>query len=186
MRPELIRIDDSKPAVRFYLEAGPSSFARTIRTIKEKNAPRHQFRREFWQGLLDYLIENKRIWAKNRSTTSDSWINFKANAKNIYVGVSMANKDRMRVDIGFMGDTQEGNKANYYRYEAHKDIIMSRFKETDDVIFELLENRIMSRIGIYIPYDKEKANNDVRYATELYKWFDETLEKAYEIVSEYK
>lgn len=77
-------------------------------------------------------------------------------------------------------------KVNYYRYKAYKDIFKSKFKDTDDVTFELLENRIMSRIGIYIAYDKEKANNDTNYARELYKWFDETLEKAYQIVEECK
>jgi hypothetical protein len=36
VRPEVFRIDDSKPAVRFYLEAAPSEFSRRLRSVVEK------------------------------------------------------------------------------------------------------------------------------------------------------
>ena len=50
VRPEVFRIDDSKPAVRFYLESAPSEFSRRLRSVVEKeDSPRHEFRRKFWE-----------------------------------------------------------------------------------------------------------------------------------------
>ncbi len=184
VRPELIRIDDSKPAVRFFLEAGPSSFGRTIRAIVDKNTPRHQFRKEFWQGLLDQLCNHKRPWAKNRSTTSDSWMTFSSGHKDISVGVSMAMKERLRVEIGFTSRDKVTNKENFQRYKDKKEVIDQKLDSKAK--FELLEDKIMSRIAVYKKYDKQKALDDQDYREELYKWYETMLETMYEIVNEIK
>jgi hypothetical protein len=41
---------------------------------REKNSPRHEFRRKFWEGLLQYLAINGHPWAQGRSTTKEGWI----------------------------------------------------------------------------------------------------------------
>lgn len=182
IRPELIRIDDSKPAVRFYLEAGPSEFGRGLRAAIDKNNPRHQLRRQFWQGLLDHIRGHNRPWAKNRNTTADSWMNFSTGYKNISVGVSMAMHSRLRVEIGFAGGDQETNKENYCRYENNQECFNKHFDS--DVSFELLEDKIMSRIAVYKEYDKSRLLEDKDYTRSLYAWYEEALRKMYAIVDE--
>ena len=65
VRPEVFRIDSSNPVVRFQLEASPSEFGRRLRSIIEtEDSPRFDYRRQFWEGLLQYLGENGHSWAK--------------------------------------------------------------------------------------------------------------------------
>ncbi len=182
IRPELICIDDSKPAVRFYLEAGPSEFGRSIRSVIDKTSPRHQLRRQFWQGLLDHIRGNNRQWAKNRSTTADSWMNFSTGYSNISVGVSMAMSDRLRVEIGFISSEKQINKDNYFRYENRQDLFDKHFGS--EVSFEFLETKKMSRIAVYKDYDKSQLLENEAYTNSLYIWYEEMLEKMYEIVEE--
>lgn len=181
VRPELIKIDDSKPAVRFYLEAGPSQFSRTIRVLKDKNSPRHAFRRMFWQGLIDHLNDHNRPWAKNRRTTSDSWMTFSVGVRQIYISVSMARGERLRAEITFNGGTQEENKANFYRYANEETYILNKF--SDEVIFEELPSRKMSRIGVYRDYNKRMAEENLAYAQELYIWYEGVVERLYEVIN---
>jgi hypothetical protein len=57
LKPEVIKIDQSRPAVRFHLESGPSKFIRDLKeVVKTEDAPRHIFRKEFWHELLDYFV----------------------------------------------------------------------------------------------------------------------------------
>ena len=68
VRPEVFRIDSSNPAIRFQLEAGPSEFGRRLKGIVEdKDSPRYEFRRKFWEDLLQYLANNGHPWAKGRA-----------------------------------------------------------------------------------------------------------------------
>ncbi|MGH9783131.1 MAG: DUF4268 domain-containing protein, partial [Terriglobia bacterium] len=53
VRPEVLQIDDSKPAVKFVVEASPSEFKRVLReAVEGEEGPRHEFRRKIWTALL--------------------------------------------------------------------------------------------------------------------------------------
>lgn len=76
VRPEVFKIDLSKPAVRFQVEASPDEWGRRLKSIVEnEEAPRHEFRRKFWEDLLKYLASDGHAWAGGRSTTKYNWIN---------------------------------------------------------------------------------------------------------------
>jgi len=124
IRPEVFRVDNSKPAIRFFLEAGPSEFNRRLQSvIEESEGPRHEFRRRFWEGLFEYLSQNGHPWAKGRSTTKDSWISSAVGRSGIAVNVSMAQGSRIRVEIWC---TKDVNKDLHNRLLEKKEVIETR------------------------------------------------------------
>lgn len=90
VRPEVIQIDESKPAVRFVVEAEPSDFLKTIKeAIGMEESPKNRFRMEFWQAFFDYLSDNGEEWARNRKTTKDTSIYTAGGKTGVGANVSM-------------------------------------------------------------------------------------------------
>jgi len=59
VKPEVLAIDRSVPAVRFNLVAAPSEFSRRLRSVVEQeDRPSFEFRRRVWEALYTYLAEN--------------------------------------------------------------------------------------------------------------------------------
>ncbi|MGD9634208.1 MAG: DUF4268 domain-containing protein [Pirellulales bacterium] len=172
LRPEVFRIDDSIPTVRFQLEAGPSEFERRLRQLVEtEDAPRHEFRRRFWEDLLQYLAVNGHAWAKGRKTTKDSWISSPVGKAGINANVSMAHNSRMRVEIYLSND---GDKKLFERLHSQRDEIEAKFGD-EAVNWERLEDATASRIAVYRPYDKESAIVDSNDRRELFAWITKNL-----------
>lgn len=117
------------------------------RVAREEEAPRHKFRRDFWQALLDYLVANGHDWARGRSATKDSWI---ASA----VGKSAIGANEKRL---------------FEALFAHKREIEGRFPG-EQVSWERLEDANASRVAVYRPYDKEQVAADTPYRQDLFTW----------------
>lgn len=172
VRPEVFRIDDSNPAVRFYLEAGPSEFGRRLRSVLGKeDSPRYEFRRRFWEDLFQYLANNGHPWAKGRTTTKDSWISSSVGRSGVGANVSMAQGSRIRVEIYCSNDP---DKRLFQRLFTHKDEIEARFSG-EEVSWEPLEGASASRVAVYRPYDKEQATEETPHRRELYAWIAKNL-----------
>lgn len=172
VRPEVFRIDGSNPAVRFQLEAGPSEFGRRLRTALEKeDSPRYEFRRRFWENLLQYLANNGHAWAKGRNTTKESWISSSVGKSGLAANVSMAQGSRLRVEIYCSNDP---DKRLFQKLHAHKDEIEARFSG-EEVSWEPLEDASASRVAVYRPYDKEQATEDTPHRRELFAWVAKNL-----------
>lgn len=172
VRPEIIRIDNSIPAIRFQLEAGPSEFGRRLRGVVEnENAPRYEFRRRFWEGLLQYLATNGHPWAKGRNTTKESWIISTVGKSGVGVNVSMAQGSRIRVEIYCSNDP---DKILFEKLHAQKQEIQSKL-QGEDVQWERLDGAAASRVAVYRPYDKEQVGEDSAQRTELYGWISKQL-----------
>jgi len=172
VRPEVFCIDESKPTVRFELEAGPSEFGRRLKQIAEKeDAPRHEFRRRFWEGLFQYLASNGNSWAKGRNTTKDNWISTSVGKSGVGVNVSMAHGSRMRVEI-YLNNDQD--KQSFQRLFAQKEEIEGRLPD-ELVSWERLDNAAASRVAVYRPYEKEQVVDDTPYRRELYDWIAKNL-----------
>ena len=167
VRPEVFRIDESPPAVRFYVEAAPSEFSRRLRRVVEgEDAPRHEFRRRFWEDLLQYLAANGHQWAKGRVTTKDSWISSAVGRSGVGVNVSMAHGSRMRVEIYCSRDPE---KQQFQLLSSHKQDIESHFPG-EAVSWEPLEDAAASRVAVYKDYDKQQASDDTPHRRELFVW----------------
>jgi len=172
LRPEVIRIGDSKPAVRFHLEVGPSDFERRFReSVETGDGPRHEFRLKFWEDLLSFLEHQGHKWAKNRRSTKDSWISSGVGKAGVNVNVSMAQGSRIRVEIYLSNDE---DKKQFDALAMNREKIEDIFK-SEELSWERLETAKSSRLAVYRSYDKSKCASDTDERSELYKWISVRL-----------
>ncbi|MEO9249663.1 MAG: DUF4268 domain-containing protein [Gemmatimonadaceae bacterium] len=173
VRPEVIRIDDSKPAVRFQLESSPSEFARHLQGIAaSSNRASHEFRLTFWGGLLEYLKARGNPWANGRSTSKDAWIAFGVGRSGIGAHVSMATGSRIRVEVYL---SQDSDKTNFDLLQEHCADIEALFPG-EAVSWERLDGRLASRVAVYRPYDKAKVADATTEREELFSWIAKNLQ----------
>lgn len=185
IRPEVIRIDESKPAVRFELEAGPSEFVEGLRqAVEDQDAPRHLFRKMFWGELFVYLSQNGHPWANGRRTTKDSWISSSVGRTGIGVNVSMARGSRIRVEICLWHQSVEQNTVWFKILESHKEEIEFNLRP-EQVSWEPLEGQTSCRVAVYFPYKKEQVEFDEQYRKTLFVWILKNLSAMREMAKEY-
>jgi hypothetical protein len=174
VRPEILRIDQSKPAIRFNLEAGPSETKRALQEVVDReDAPRHEFRRRFWADLLAYLAQKGHSWAEGRRTTKEGWISSPVGRAGVGVNASMALGSRMRVEIYFSNDRE---KKSYHLFESKKDEIEKLFSD-EQVSWEPLEDAAASRVAVYRPYEKDEVSEDTPQRTDLFDWIQKNMSR---------
>jgi hypothetical protein len=182
VRPEVIQVDNSKPAVRFQLEAAPSEFEKRLReSVEDESAPRFEFRRKFWEDLFAYLAANGHPWAQGRRTTKEGWISSSVGTSGIAVNVSMAQGSRIRVEIWMRDDA---DKQIFEALLAKKAEIEKRL-EGETVSWERLDDSRASRVAVYRNYDKEQAANDTPQRKEIFSWIGTQLSAMREIAKKY-
>lgn len=178
VRPEVLQIDDSRPAVKFVVEASPSEFKRVLRdAVEGEEGPRHEFRRRFWAALLQYLAATGQKWAAGRRPPKESWISFGVGRTGVSVNVSMAMGSRMRVEIYF-GDDRD--KTMFEALHARKIEIEATLAD-DIVSWERLEESAASRMAVYRPYSKEAVCEDTQERRELFGWIEKNITRMREI-----
>lgn len=178
VRPEVLRIDSSKPATRFYLEAGPSEFTQTISGIvEEEEGPIHVFRRVFWSSLLSFLISRGHPWASNRKTSKQAYITFPIGKSGIGVNVSMAMGSRIRVEIFIYSDPE---KIIFDSLIPKKNEIDALFPD-ETVSWERLDDGAASRVAVYRPYDRDEVSRESPARTALYEWIEKNLVRFREV-----
>ena len=182
VRPEVVRIDDSLPAVRFQLEAAPSEFARRLQeVVGEGSSARHEFRLVFWGALIAYLTENGCPWAAGRSTTKDAWLAFGVGRTGLGSHVSMALGSRIRVEIYC---SQDNDKTQFEQLLAHKSDIEPLF-DGEVVSWERLEGKAASRMAVYRVYNKGTASGPSEEREALFTWIAKNLLVCREVARRY-
>lgn len=182
VRPEVLKIDESKPAPRFILEASPSEFKRILReAVGTDEAPRHEFRRKFWADLLAFLASRGQDWAEGRRTTKEAWISTAIGKSGIGVNISMAMGSRMRVEIYCSHDS---DKRLHKQLLSHKAEIESALAG-EQVSWEPLEDSAASRVAVYRSYNKEEVSDNTPERTDLFAWIEEQVVKFREIAKKY-
>lgn len=178
VRPEVLQIDNSNPAVKFVVEASPSEFKRVLReAVEGEEAPRHEFRRRFWAALLQHLVSRKHLWAANRSPSKDSWISTAVGRSGVGVNISMAMGSRMRVEI-YMSDDRE--KKMFDALFARRAEVDAQFPG-EAVSWERLDDGAASRVAVYRPYKKEDVSDDTPQRKELFDWIEVQLVRMREL-----
>jgi hypothetical protein len=182
IRTEVMQIDDSKPAVKFVIEASPSEFKRVLRdAVEGVDAPRHEFRRKFWTALLSYLAAHGQSWASGRRAPKDSWISSSIGRSGVGVNVSMAMGSRMRVEI-YCGN--DSDKSLFNTLFSHKVDIESLFPG-EAVSWEPLEDATASRIAVYRPYVKDSVSEDSPERQALFAWIELNLRRMRNVAKQY-
>ncbi|ABR47078.1 conserved hypothetical protein [Alkaliphilus metalliredigens QYMF] len=185
LRPEVIRIDESRPAVRFRLESGPSDFVRGMRrAVENEEGPRHIFRRQFWSEMFEYLSENGHPWAKGRRTTSDSWVPSSIGKSGVNANISMAQGSRLRVEI-YLGHQNPNQNTEWYEILENVKPEIDKVFEDEQISWEPLKSAKACRIAVYYHYDKEKVEKDQEYRSVLYSWVDKNLTRMRAIAKQY-
>ncbi|MBF4696045.1 DUF4268 domain-containing protein [Fusibacter ferrireducens] len=175
VRVEVIKIDESLPAVRLYLEESPSNYERMLKNIVAgKDGPRHELRRIFWRRFLDYLSTNGKTFASHRIETTDNWMSFPVGNSNYSITATMTINSQIRIELQFGYKERERNKNDFDVFLSFEDEIKDIL--TEKVSWERLDENIGSRIAVYRNYDKNLLDDDI-YRTELYNWMMISIEK---------
>lgn len=174
VRPEVLQIDDSKPAVKFVVEASPSEFKRALReAVEGEEAPRHEFRRQFWGALLQYLVAQKHAWAANRQPTKESWLPTSVGRTGVSVTMSMAMGSRMRIELYFADDRDKKMFDSLSNKRAEVEAAFSG----ETVSWERLDEGNASRIAVYRPYAKSAVTTDTPERRELFAWIARNVQR---------
>jgi hypothetical protein len=182
IRPEVFRIDNSSPAIRLQVEAAPSEFTRRLKEILETDdAPRYEFRRRFWEALLQYLRNDGHPWASGRNATKESWLGSSVGRSGIGANVSMAQGSRIRVEIYCSNDP---DKQLYEKLLANKQEIEGRFA-SESVSWERLDGAAASRIAVCSPYNKEQVAEDTPHRRQVFGWISKNLTACRSVAKQY-
>jgi len=143
----LIRIDNSKPALNFILKASPNEWTKsggnTTTTASTETNERY---RVFFQKLLDELREKYRF-TNAKTGQPQSWYSFTSGSKGCIYGCSFARSSKIRAEVYIDTSNQEINKEILKTFETQQEQIELEFGEK--LQFEELPNKRASRIAIY-------------------------------------
>ncbi len=142
----LIRIDDSKPALNFKLKSSPNEWAKLGRNIDTPASTEiNEYYRAFFQKLIDELRENFRF-TNAKTGQPQSWYSFTSGSKGCTYGCSFA-RGKIRTEVYIDTRDQNINKEILKTFELQKVELEREFGE--EIIFEELPTRRASRIAIY-------------------------------------
>jgi hypothetical protein len=182
IRPEVVSIDQSLPAVRLTIESAPSTFARRLRSVVERDdRPSFEFRRKFWEALFAFLADHGHPWAKGKTPGKDSWIASSVGRSGIGVHVSMATGSRIRVEIYLSTDAAK----------KQFDLLFSRKGEIEALLpgvavsWERLDDATAARIAVYRDYDKSRVADDSSERRALFDWIATQLTSLRSIARKY-
>jgi len=167
IRPEVVSIDQSLPAVRLTIDSAPSAFSRRLRSVVEReDRPSFEFRRKFWEALFAFLADHGHPWAKGKTPGKDSWIASSVGRSGVGVHVSMATGSRIRVEIYL---SSESAKKQFDTLFAHKSELEGLFP-AETVSWERLDDAVAARVAVYRDYDKARVSEDSPEQRALFEW----------------
>jgi hypothetical protein len=144
---EVVRIDESRPAVLFKLVVSPNKWQRVTRETAEWQAsPRGEAYRRYFQILIDKLREQYRFTGA-RVAQPLSWYLFSSGVYGVNYGTGFAQGGRVRVEIYIDQGDAETNKAPFDALLTQKVDIEREFREPLE--WERLDDRRASRIATY-------------------------------------
>lgn len=177
LKPEVIKIDDSRPAVRFHLESGPSEFIREIKeVVKNEEAPRHIFRKEFWHELLNYFVIQGNHSVQNRRPNKDSWLPFPVGKSGVVVNACLAQNSKLRIELYLQHPSIEVNAKNYEKLVENQETIKSMFID-DELLFDPMNGSKAFRIKVERAYNITRSREEKGYREmDLYPWIYKNVE----------
>ncbi len=168
---ELYRIGDSSPAPMFNIVSKPNDWSKQVKkSAGAQNATDTKLlQQEFWQGLKDYMEENK-SFVKMQNPSLHHWTNIAIGRSNFHLSASVNSRDRsINIWLNIMGGQAKENYERLYEL-AFEDSLVEVSK---DLIWDKMEGRKMSGVML-------KATGDFSKKTDWpnqFKWFKVNLEK---------
>jgi hypothetical protein len=142
----IIKIDNSKPALNFKLKAFPNEWTKSGgNTPTIASTETGELYRAFFQKLLDELREKHRF-TNARTGQPQSWYSFTSGIKGCIYGCSFARGSKVRAEVYIDTPSQEINKEIFRAFELLKAQLEQEFGE--ELQFEELPTKRASRIAV--------------------------------------
>jgi Domain of unknown function (DUF4268) len=141
-----LRIDNSRPAPVFDIQAFPNTWSRTRgNLVRRAPSQREELYREFFQALIDEMRE-RHHFTNARVGMPQSWYDFASGINGIRYSASFVGGNRLRVQLYIdVGDKIE-NEAIFDWLAERREKIEREFGSSLE--WERLDNRRASRIAI--------------------------------------
>jgi hypothetical protein len=168
---EVVRINDSKPAVVFRLAASPNAWTKTVKSTQTAQvSPRERAYQEFFQLVMDELREKYKFTNAKRAQPQ-SWYSFRSGiVSDITYGAAFASGNRLRAEIYIdVGDAAK-NKAIYDALMTHKTEIEGL---TGELVWERLDQKRACRISLV--RSNTSIEDGVEHGEEMRTWLVQAL-----------
>jgi hypothetical protein len=182
VRPEALSINNSPPAVRLNLEAGPNGFVDGLGDGKHPESPWQKFLRTFWGDLYPYLAAHGHSWAQGRSATSEKAIYSTVGKAGVYVYVSL-NRAQSRAFVSIWLESDLA-KEQFDALVGNKATIEAEFSG-QRLSWDRADDRVASSVYVERPYDKDKISEATTEREALFSWIAENLTKFRNIAKKY-
>jgi hypothetical protein len=142
---EVVRIDDSKPAVHFKLAAAPNAWTKKIVATGAGEVTERQIQyQDFFQAVIDELRE-KHQFTNAQVAQPTNWYAFSSGTRGLTWNGSFASRDRLRAEFYIDVRDTEKNKAIFDKLFSKKAEIELK---TGPLDWERLDQKRASRISL--------------------------------------
>jgi hypothetical protein len=168
---EVIRIDDSKPALNFKPVVFPNEWQKDKGGGRGVVSPKAEAYREYFQSLIDEL-RTKHKFTGAKVAQPQNWYSFSSGVRGLIFSNSFAQGGKVRAEIYIDLQDKDRNKKLFDRLREQQSEIEKEFG--DSLSWERLDDRRACRIAVY-----REGSIDVPPAMrdELREWSIENLLK---------
>ena len=168
---EVIRIDDSKPALNFKPVVFPNEWQKDKGGGRGVVSPKAEAYREYFQSLIDEL-RTKHKFTGAKVAQPQNWYSFSSGVRGLIFSNSFAQGGKVRAEIYIDLQDKDRNKKLFDRLREQQSEIKKDFG--DSLSWERLDDRRACRIAVY-----REGSIDVPPAMrdELREWSIENLLK---------
>ena len=160
---EVLKIDDSKPAINFKVVSKPDEWKRMVR--EKELSERESAYQRFFESLLERLRRDIPGFTVATKAYPQSWLTIGAGRSGIYYAYSFARNRRFRVELYVSTGDKKYNKEIFDRLRSDKDSIE---KEVGTPLsWERLDDKKDCRIAIYLERDIMEVIDDQAKLDEL-------------------
>jgi len=174
---ELIRIDDSAPALRLNPVSSPNEWSKMLQSITSKERTKTQTEHlQFWQQLISYANENNQYNIEfTRKPYPQSWYEISIGKSNVHILLTRnTQNNRVGCELNFYSDT---DKSYFDQIYSDKELIESQVDEK--LLWERLDGKNVSRIIQFKEFNLSLTEN----WSEIFNWLCERSAKFFEVFS---
>jgi len=166
---EILRIDESKPAVNFRLVAFPNKWSRTPTEPPGDVSPKRQAYQQFFQRLLDELRE-KHKFTNARAAQPQNWYSFSTGVRGFAWAINFALGARVRAELYIDTPDADRNEQILDELMKKREAIEKHFGQPLE--WERLEEKRACRVACYRDGNVEDASEKLE---EIQAWAIEKL-----------
>ena len=173
---KLYKIGESSPAVKFEIVEKPNNWAKEVKK-QSFNAPRHQFRLEYWTAFNEYAF-TQTPFDKNfnrRKPSTDHWMTLSLGSSAYHIDIlTLKNRNAVSVELYISDD-----KSIYHQLLKHKDEIEAELGFALD--WRELPDKKASRIIIEKPVNLDDQDE----WNQQFDWFVDVCIKFKKVFKKY-